>query len=178
MAVVVAVLALITVGNVVLTMAVLRRLAAHERKLAAIAPAFGLFGGLASGAPVPAFLTETVDGERIDEARLTGGPAAVAFFAAHCETCVQHAPEYVALVEREGVAALAVVTGEGPTGAPLLAALTSLPVVREHDLEGPLARSFRVDAYPTYYALDHGQVVAGVGSAQELATLLAVPRGE
>jgi hypothetical protein len=174
--VVVAVLAVIVVGNVLLTMAVLRRLAAHERKLAAITPMLGAAGGLAPGEAVPAFLSETAAGERIDESHLGSGTATVGFFSAHCETCLSHAPEFAELVQREGVPAFAVVAGEGGTAEPLLAALGPLPVVHELALDGVLTRSFRVDAFPTYFAVDNGHVVASAGSAGELGSLLALTR--
>ena len=163
MVVVVAVLTVIVIGNVVLTMAVLRRLAAHERKLAALAPILGAADGLSPGEALPAFLSETAAGERIDESHLGSGPATVAFFSAHCETCLDHAPQFAELVEREGVPALAVVAGNGPTAAPLMDALDPLPVVRELALDGALTRSFRVDAFPTYFAVDNGHVVAWPG---------------
>ena len=54
MEVVVALLALLTLANVGLTVAVIRRLAAHERKLAELT-GFAPPGGLAPGEPVPGF---------------------------------------------------------------------------------------------------------------------------
>ena len=40
-------------------------------------------------------------------------------------------------------------------------------------VDGPLARSFRVDTFPTYFAVEHGHVMAAVGSTDELSELLA-----
>ena len=174
MEIVVAVLAVIVIGNVLLTAAVLRRLAAHERKLAALGGGFMVPNGLGPGEPLPAFITETTSGQRVDESHLFPGPAAVAFFSAHCEACLAHAPEFEALVRRDGIAALAVLTGEGGTAEPLLAALGSLTVVREREAGGALTRSFKVDTYPTYFALEGGHVVAAAGSAGELGDLLAM----
>ena len=68
---------------------------------------------------------------------------------------------------------LAVLSGEGPTGATILTALADVPVIREADVGGPLARTFRVDTFPTYFAVEHGHVMAAVGSTDELTDLLA-----
>jgi hypothetical protein len=166
MEVVVALLALLTLANIGLTVAVIRRLAVHERKLSEL-HTFSPPGGLAPGAPVPNFLAETHTGGRIDETHLGPGPAGVAFFSASCEACAAHAPEFAAV----GAPKLAVLAGEGHTAEAILAALRDVPVVREAD-EGSLAQAFRVDTFPTYFAVDHGHVMASAGSADELAGLL------
>ena len=44
---------------------------------------------------------------------------------------------------------------------------------REITVGGPIAQSFRVDTFPTYFAVEHGHVMAAVGSTDELAELLA-----
>lgn len=166
MEVVVALLALLTLANIGLTVAVIRRLAAHERKLARLTefPPSGLH----PGEPVPSFLAQTQDGRRVDESALDDRTG-VAFFSATCDACALHAPEFAALAGPK----LAVVTGEGPTGASILAALERVPVVRETTVGGPLAQSFRVDTFPTYFAVEHGHVMAAAGSADELSDLLA-----
>jgi hypothetical protein len=167
MEVVVALLALLTLANIGLTVAVIRRLAAHERKLAGLTE-LSPPGGLRPGEPVPSFLAETREGQRVDESALADR-AAVAFFSATCDACAAHAPEFAAVAGPK----LAVVTGEGPTGAAILAALERVPVVRETSPGGPLAQSFRVDTFPTYFAVEHGHVMAAVGSTDELTDLLA-----
>jgi hypothetical protein len=167
MEVVVALLALLTLANIGLTVAVIRRLAAHERKLARFTE-FTPPSGLTPGEAVPNFLAETYDGRRVDESVLADR-SAVAFFSATCDACAAHAPEFAAVPGTK----LAVLTGEGPTGPAILAALDGVPVVREANVGGPLAQSFRVDTFPTYFAVEHGHVMAAVGSADELSDLLA-----
>ncbi len=170
MEVVVALLAVLTLANIGLTVAVIRRLAVHERKLAMFT-SFTPPGGLAPGAPVPNFLAETHGGARIDESHLAPGPAGVAFFSASCEACAAHAPQFAATAG--GTPKLAVLTGEGPTAAAILAALGDVPVVREPDDGGPIATAFRVDTFPTYFAVERGHVLASAGSTDELGELLA-----
>lgn len=167
MEVVVALLALLTLANIGLTVAVIRRLAAHERKLARFTE-FAPPSGLSPGEAVPNFLAETNDGRRVDESALADR-AAVAFFSATCDACAMHAPEFAAVSGTK----LAVLTGDGPTGPTILAALTDVPVVREANVGGPLAQAFRVDTFPTYFAVEHGHVMAAVSSADELSDLLA-----
>ena len=171
MAAVVAVLAVILVANVLLTVAVIRRLAAHERKLASFSAMFAAPGGLAPGEPVPAFAAQTTAGERIDESHLFPGPAAIAFFSATCEACATHAPEFAALAG-SGTPTLAVLSGEGGSAERILAALGPVDVVHEPGPGGPLTRHFRVDTFPTYFALEAGHVMAPVGSAGELGVML------
>jgi len=168
MEVVVALLALLTLANIALTVAVIRRLAVHERKLAQL-HSFPAPGGLGPGTPVPSFLAERHGGGRVDETHLAPGPAGVAFFSASCEACAAHAPEFA----RVGVPKLAVLTGEGPGAATILEALGDVPVVREAEVGGALATAFRVDTFPTYFAVEHGHVMAAAGSADELGELLA-----
>jgi hypothetical protein len=167
MEVVVGLLALLTLANIGLTVAVIRRLAAQERRIAQLTT-FTPPSGLAPGERVPAFIAETHGGERIDESVLAGGRAAVAFFSATCEACAAHAPEFASVPGSK----LAVLTGDGPSEATILGALAGVPVVREADV-GPLASSFRVDTFPTYFAVEHGHVMAAAGSADELSELLA-----
>ena len=68
MEVVVALLALLTLANIGLTVAVIRRLAAHERKLSQFTE-WTPPSGLTPGDAVPSFLAETHDGRRVDESR-------------------------------------------------------------------------------------------------------------
>jgi hypothetical protein len=96
----------------------------------------------------------------------------VGFFSSGCDACLDHAPEFVALAA--GTRAVAVVTGEG--GEPLLRALGAVPVVREAELGGTLVGAFEVDAYPTYFAIERGEVMAQAASVEEAGGALAVAR--
>jgi hypothetical protein len=165
--IVVALLAVVVAGNVLVTGAVIRRLADHERRLAA-GPGLAPPGGLAPGEAVPPVGAHTLAGGHVDAARL----AAVAFFSAHCEACATHAPEFAAVVGERGLPAAAVVTGEGEGADVLLERLGPVPVVREPELGGTFAGAFRVDTFPTYFAIEEGHVVAPAVSAGELGELL------
>ena len=164
---VVALLAVVVAGNVLVTGAVIRRLADHERRLAA-GPAFAPPGGLAPGDAVPPVGADTLEGGRVDAVQL----AAVAFFSAHCDACATHAPEFAAVVGERAVPAAAVVTGEGEGAEALLERLGPVPVVREPEHGGTFAGAFEVDTFPSYFALEEGHVVASAVSAGELGELL------
>jgi hypothetical protein len=166
--VVVVVLGLLVGANLLLTGAVVRRLAAHERKLAALGPMISVPGGLAAGTELPSFTAQTDDGRPVDAGFLGDGPGLIAFFSTTCSACLSHAPEFAAVAA--GTSGFAVVSGEG--GDELLGALGSVPVVRERVPGGPLVTAFEVDAYPTFYVVEGGRV-APVGSAAEARGLLA-----
>jgi hypothetical protein len=168
--VVVVVLGLLVGANLLLTGAVVRRLAAHERKLAALGPMISVPGGLAAGTELPLFTAETVDGRPVDAGFLGDGRGLIAFFSTICSACLSHAPEFAAAVTA-GTSGYAVVSGEG--GDELLRALGSVAVVRERVPGGPIVTAFEVDAYPTFYVVEGGRVVAPVGSAAGAGELLA-----
>jgi hypothetical protein len=168
--VVVVVLGLLVGANLLLTGAVVRRLAAHERKLGALGSMITVPGGLAAGAELPSFTAETVDGRPVDAGFLGDGRGLIAFFSTTCTACLSHAPEFAAAVTA-GTSGYAVVSGEG--GEELLRALGSVPVVREPAPAGPIVTAFEIDSYPTYFVVEAGRVVSPVGSATEAAELLA-----
>jgi hypothetical protein len=167
--VVVVVLGIMVGANLLLTGAVVRRLAAHERKLAMFGSTVSVPGGLAAGAEVPGFTGETVDGRPIDAGFLGDRPWLIGFFSTTCPACELHAPEFAAVVA-DGTSGLAVVSGEG--GDELFRALGSVPVVRESTPGGPIVTAFEVDTYPTFYVVESGRV-SPVGSAAEARGLLA-----
>ncbi|OZM83238.1 hypothetical protein [Pseudonocardia sp. MH-G8] len=167
--VVVVVLGIMVGANLLLTGAVVRRLAAHERKFAALGPMLGVPGGLAAGADLPPFTAETVDGRSVDAGFLGDGPGVIAFFSTTCAACLSHAPEFAAVAS--GTSGLAVVSGED--GDELLSALGSTPVVRERESGGPIVTAFEVDTFPTYYVVEGGRVVVPVDSAAAARNLLA-----
>lgn len=166
--VVVVVLGILVGANLLLTGAVVRRLATHERKLAKLGPLFVVPSGLAAGTELPSFTAETVDGQRVDAGFLGDGPGLIAFFSTTCSACLSHAPEFATVAA--GTSRFAVVSGEG--GDELLRALGSVPVVREPAPAGPIVTAFEIDSYPTYFVVEAGRVVSPVGSATEAVELL------
>jgi hypothetical protein len=114
----VVVLAAITVLNLAVTLAVVRRL----REMPAAAPANpGAVGGPAPGEVAPEFSAVTVDGTGIEGPALRRRTTLVGFFNTSCESCGEAAPDFAAAaadLNRAGMAALAIVEivdGDDPT---------------------------------------------------------------
>jgi len=168
--VILVVLGLLLVANLLLTGAVVRRLAAHERKLAALGPAYAGPGGLAAGSKVPSFTAETVDGRKVDAGFLGDKPGVIGFFSTSCPGCLEQAPEFAAAVA-SGTSGFAVVSGEG--GDELLSALESVPVVREPDSGGTIGTGFEIDTFPSFFVVEGDMVVSAVLSTAEANELVA-----
>ncbi|MHA6628950.1 TlpA family protein disulfide reductase [Pseudonocardia sichuanensis] len=164
------VLGLLVVANLLLTGAVVRRLAAHERKFATLGSAYPAPGGLAAGSKVPAFAAETTDGRTVDAGFLGDKPGVIGFFSTTCPGCLEQAPEFADAVA-SGTPGFAVVSGEG--GAELLSMLESVPVVREPDSGGPIGAGFEVDTFPSFFVVEGDMVVSAVLSTAEAKELVA-----
>lgn len=164
------VLGLLLIANLLLTGAMVRRLAAHERKFAALGPAYAGPGGLVAGSKVPSFTAVTVDGRTVDAGFLGDKPGVIGFFSTTCPGCLEQAPEFAAAVA-SGTSGFAVVSGEG--GDELLSALESVPVVRELDSGGPIGSGFEVDTYPSFFVVEGDMVVSAVLSTAEAKELVA-----
>ncbi|GAA0944900.1 hypothetical protein [Pseudonocardia zijingensis] len=164
------VLGVLVVANLLLTGAMVRRLAAHERKFATLGPVFAGPGGLPAGAKVPAFTGETVDGRTVDEGFLGDKPGVIGFFSTTCPGCLEQAPDFAAAVA-SGTSGFAVVSGDG--GDELLRMLESVPVVREPDSGGPIASAFEVDTFPSFFVVEGDMVMSAVLSVEETRELVA-----
>ncbi|MHA6796421.1 peroxiredoxin family protein [Pseudonocardia bannensis] len=163
-------LGLLVVANLLLTGAVVRRLATHERKFASLGPAFASPGGLAAGSKVPAFTAKAEDGRTVDAAFLGDKPGVIGFFSTSCPGCLEQAPEFAAAVA-SGTSGFAVVSGEG--GDELLSALEPVPVVRESDSDGPIGTGFEINTYPSFFVVEGDMVVSAVLSTAEAKELIS-----
>ncbi|WP_131736348.1 TlpA family protein disulfide reductase [Actinomadura roseirufa] len=159
-------LGLLAVLNLLLTLALIRRLKSDEA-----ASGHGGHGGNASppvvlgpGARPADVKALTTADESVSTETLTG---VVGFFSANCDPCHALAPrlaEYGRAVGREKV--LAVVSGEDPELVGLLAG--SVRVVVE-DFQGPVSTAFKNEWTPALYLLaDDQRVVATGGRLEDL----------
>jgi thiol-disulfide isomerase/thioredoxin len=163
------VLWLVVLCNLLLTVALARRVAA----LGTGGPAPGApVGGLPAGAPAPAFTAVTPDGAERTSAELGPGPLLLGFFSPTCEACHDHAPHFAELARRaadEGATAVAVVDGDAGGSARLRERLPAdLPVLLAQRPANPLLGAYLVDAYPTYTAVVDGTVAGSFGGVAEL----------
>lgn len=165
------VLWIVVLLNLLLTVALVRRVAALGAAPAAGAPA----GGLPAGAAAPAFTARTPDGVERTRADLGDGPLVLGFFSPTCDACYDHAPHFAELVGRTpGVAAAAVVDGDAKNSQRLRERIPGdVPVLLARRPANPLLGAYLVDAYPTYTAVVDGTVAGSFGSVPELQRWLA-----
>jgi len=129
--------------------------------------------GLSPGDAVPEFSTTSVAGHSVSTADLNGVPWVVGFFSSGCRACREHIVDYgdyVASLRSGSTAAIAVVVGTDPGGRDLVETaqhITELLVVE--DLGGAVSRSFAVEAFPSFFAVDRsGRVSHADLSARRL----------
>lgn len=172
--VVLVVVVLVTLINFFLLLAILRRVAVHQRRLdefdqqrlMTTAP-----DGLPVGLAAPAFRARTADGSQVSEQDLDVPLVALAFFSTSCRSCLEHAPEFVATARATGAAPWAVVVGPTSQGAALFEALGEIPVINVAEFEDELVTHYAIDTFPTFYLLRDGVISGQAGSAAELAAV-------
>ena len=138
--------------------------ALNERSRAPMAPMVRVSEPLPAGSPLPEFSAHSVGGVPVSAAEFTGAGGIIAFFGAQCAPCHAQAPTIAALAaapERVGPM-LAVVSGPAEDAAEILELLgDALPVVHEGH-HGPVARSFQVSRYPTFFEVDLAGTITNV----------------
>jgi thiol-disulfide isomerase/thioredoxin len=165
--------ALVLVGavsmlNLILTTAVVRRMRMYEQKTPARSP-HDVLGGLPEGTALPAFTADTVaGGGTVTDGDLRGRPATVAFLSTDCPGCLERAPQFAAAaratLERGGRAVAVVIEGADPVDALTAAAGPATVVYEPGDRSGPMTRAFAVKTFPTFFVID----AAGAITSREL----------
>ncbi|MFI7705558.1 hypothetical protein [Nonomuraea sp. NPDC049480] len=153
--------------DLVLTLAVIRRLRQHTAKLAHLSAAGG--GGLLpDGASLPVFEARSIDGEEVSER----GWRLVAMLATTCQACAGQLPDLESLVKESGYApdqVLAVVVGpDTPEGGELVDTVRPVATVVREVRNGALSRAFRAEIFPAFYQVEDGVVQAGAVSVAGL----------
>lgn len=166
--------------DLMLTLAVLRRL----RDRPSAAPVLTEEGGISVGAVVEPFTTRCSEGARLTERDLTDG-AVVSFFTPGCRPCQDKLPGYMenatALQGRRQVIAV-VVSGPGDQqreeeALAMTKQLATVARVVREEPDGPCTTAFGVRAFPSQFAVSapggEPPTVAAVGDP----VLTAVPAG-
>lgn len=143
----------LSVLNLILLTGVIKRLRDYTELLAdrsSPQPA------LNRGEAVDDFTSETVDGEPLSPATLTG-TTLVGFFTLNCEPCKRKLPKFVEFARnfpggRDRV--LATVVGEGEGVAEMVEALRPVARVAVEERKGPLSTAFHVAGYPIVLLID------------------------
>jgi hypothetical protein len=162
----------VTALNLLLTLAVIRRLRQPGTGAARsfIDPDLP---ELPAGSPVPPFRAETVSGRTITAQSLSGSEAVYAFFDSGCSSCRPTIPRLIAYAERRGLTphqVVAVVGGDPADAGDYLSALDGRASVVVEDTLGPVAEAFAIHSFPAFVIADPGGIVRRSGdSASTLA---------
>jgi hypothetical protein len=163
--------------NLLLIVGVVRRLREHETRLAelqelrpAMGPRF-----LPVGSGVPEFSSATIDGKVVSHRTLAGGRSVIAFLQSNCRPCHDRLPALRALAAempggRERV--MAVVTGDGGA-AEMIDGLREAVQVVSGAQAAPVVRAFEVTGFPTFYAIEGGEVRAAGADPRHMAVPVA-----
>lgn len=177
----VAVVAAVTVLNLLLMLGVIRRLREHTERLAALPADLGPPPEpiLPAGERPAEFRAETVDGAEVSLGSLAT-PALLGFFSPRCEPCKEWIPRFVQAAGQlpQGRAqALAVVTGDtgdGAGGGAEMAELRRVAQVVVEPANGPVSRAFAVRGWPALCRLGEDGAIST--SDNEAAVAAPAPR--
>ncbi|WP_153532769.1 TlpA family protein disulfide reductase [Actinomadura macrotermitis] len=142
--------------NLLLTLAVVRRLREHAALLEGerAAPPF-----TPPGTPLPEFTAAALDGTALNRGFFTG-PTVVGLFSTTCASCREHLPEFTERVGGLGAGrVLAVVVGDRNDAEPFTTALAPVATVAVEPQDGPVATAFGRPAFPGFYVVDENAVV-------------------
>jgi thiol-disulfide isomerase/thioredoxin len=149
----VVVLTLLCLGNLLLTVGVIRRLNEHTAALDDLA---GEPPGVMrpAGETVDGFATIARDGTPVTLESL-GGPTLVGFFSPGCGPCHERLPQFVARARRTPAGrALGVVVGAGAEAQDMAAELADVATVVVEDSRGVLSTAFGVKGFPAFALVD------------------------
>ncbi|WP_214319900.1 TlpA family protein disulfide reductase [Nonomuraea sediminis] len=156
------VIGLLCVVDLVLTLAVIRRLREHTQRLAEVGPMRSPL--VQPGTTLGDFSATTVDGETVSRAFFSG-PSVVAVFSTECASCHERLPEFTSyLADARPERVLAVVTGDAEEARRFTSELTSATVVVE-PMGGPVSRALQVSRFPSFYLVDGDAVVMAADTA-------------
>lgn len=147
----------LAVLDLLLTLAVLRRLRAQAVRQDAGDPDLSLRDLV--GRPLP-------------DTPAAGTPALVALLSGSCPSCSVQAPAFSRYAEREPGgpdAVLAVVSGDGEPARRLAALVAGSATVVTEPEQGPMTSALGVEVFPTFLRVDGaGRIVAATSSLEEL----------
>jgi hypothetical protein len=149
-----ALVASISMLNLVLVLGIIRRLREHTALLStrSAGPRQDAAPMLRAGNTVEPFVATATTGETVSPASFRDGTI-VGFLSVNCPACQVAIPEFVALARdapggRENV--VAVLIGPPPETAALAAELAPVALIIQEGVEGDVARAFQVVGVPSF----------------------------
>jgi hypothetical protein len=168
----VALLALLAGANLLLTLALARRLAEAER-VAARGPKPRM---PRVGTEVPEFSVATADAGQLTDAQLRSGRTVLVFSMADCGPCAALAEELRHTELPAGLGLLVLLAANEDNQAAAAAKYQDPARVGFLPADGTVADRFEVDAFPTVVLVDDGRITAvGRTPGDVVAALEAVP---
>jgi hypothetical protein len=167
LAVFVGVLAILCLGNLLLTFAVLHRLRLHEQRWASFGltePDLDTLTGRRLSTSLDAVGAE-------DKPSPSGGARLVGLFSAGCTACVEQAREFARVPEADRVALVVMGAAERHEQRELLGALDGAPSILPEPVSRAVAEELGVRSYPVLLWVDESGVV--VRAQHSLASLAA-----
>jgi hypothetical protein len=169
------VLGIATFLNLVLTLAVVRRLNARPvegGEAATPGPSgegFSPTAGVVIGTPVPGFIAQDLDGAPVVSGH-ADGTTLFAFFGADCRGCWTRLPGYLDYASSSDLPAerlIAVVVGDASLVPKEITRLRTAARVVSEPSGGPLSSAFGVRGFPTFAQVDTAGIVEDLFFALE-----------
>lgn len=162
---------LATAINLLLTMAIVRRMRHYEERFVdqPKRPPF-----IQTGTVLPEFAAKSSTGSSVNRDFFTE-PTLVGAFSTSCPACRDQLPAFAALAnERFAGHALAIVSGDPKKFADLAAGVTSAVTLVTEPADGPLRKAFQVKSVPTFFLVNEdATIIAASGTPAGLEKSLS-----
>ncbi|MFD7861256.1 peroxiredoxin family protein [Streptomyces sp. NPDC059783] len=145
----------VTVLNLLLTLAVVRRLRRQESERQQ--PFGTIDSGPETGAPLPDFTADTVAGGTITAASLKGRQGALTFLSTDCSACTMAVADLPEFARRTGMDAgqmIVVIAGDADDAHRMAEPLAGIATVVVEETAGPLSTLYSIEATPTTVLTD------------------------
>ncbi|HLZ57474.1 MAG TPA: TlpA disulfide reductase family protein [Ktedonosporobacter sp.] len=152
---------IVVIANLVLTLALIRRINASPDPMA------GIETGLPVGTPAPDFSAKTLEGQTVTLADSIGHPITFVFVATHCEPCHALLPTLKTLAPQARAAGTTLVLvsdgSQQETEKMMQEVAGQVVIVVAPRHEHSLFNDYQINMTPSYCALDEKGVVVAAG---------------
>lgn len=159
---IVVLLAILVVGNMLLTWGMVRRLRSVQEQIdGAFSP---LENGLGLGDEAPDFVGQTLAGDTVTRDSIVHDETVLAFFSPSCDACEAHLPAVRQLaVHPNGTpTVVAVIDGVAAESGRLIEGLHGdVQMLFASRVDNDLLKDYQVNVYPSYYVIGSDGRIAG-----------------